>query len=166
MPPFLLGLDIEPMETKSVETLPAGDNWQFEPKWDGFRCLVFEAGKEVHLRARSGKSLSRYFPEMVEAIHEMGSPGSVQPRDLAHVCLRSPLGKVTGGKGTMPYELRVGGRAAGRYEMSGEAEKQARQIIRSDADSVVEIIDLSTGRPYAPASGVGDREALAKKIGY
>jgi hypothetical protein len=66
----------------------------------------------------------------------------------------------------MPYELRVGGRAAGRYETSDEAEGQARQIIRSDADSVVEIIDLSTGRPYAPAAGVGDREALAKKIGF
>jgi hypothetical protein len=35
MPPLLLGLDIEPMEAKSVETLPAGDNWQFAPKWDG-----------------------------------------------------------------------------------------------------------------------------------
>jgi hypothetical protein len=50
--------------------------------------------------------------------------------------------------------------------MSDEAEEQARQIMRRDADSVVEIIDLSTGRPYAPAAGAGDREALAKKIGF
>jgi hypothetical protein len=66
----------------------------------------------------------------------------------------------------MPYELRVTGQAVGRYDASEEAEEQARQIIRSDADSVVEIIDLSTGRPYAPAAGAGDREALAKKIGF
>lgn len=51
---FLLELDVAPMEAKSVEALPAGDGWQFEPKWDGFRCLVFEAGREVDLRAKSG----------------------------------------------------------------------------------------------------------------
>jgi hypothetical protein len=66
----------------------------------------------------------------------------------------------------MAYELRVTGRAVGRYEQSDEAEEEARQIIRSDADSVIEIIDLSTGRPYAPAASAVDREALAKKIGF
>jgi ATP-dependent DNA ligase len=71
MPPFLLGLDTEPMEAKSVEALPVGENWQFEPKWDGFRCLVFKTGNEVDLRAKSGKSLSRYFPEMIEAIRSV-----------------------------------------------------------------------------------------------
>jgi ATP-dependent DNA ligase len=68
VPDFLLGLDTEPMEAKSVDALPVGEGWQFEPKWDGFRCLVFKAGQDVDLRAKSGKSLSRYFPEMVEAI--------------------------------------------------------------------------------------------------
>ena len=68
MPTFLLGLDTAPMETKSVDALPSGEGWQFEPKWDGFRCLVFKAGEDVDLRAKSGKSLSRYFPEMVEAV--------------------------------------------------------------------------------------------------
>lgn len=68
MPSFLLGLDTEPMEAKSVDALPTGENWQFEPKWDGFRCLVFKKGNDVDLRAKSGKSLSRYFPEMIEAI--------------------------------------------------------------------------------------------------
>ena len=45
--------------------LPAEGPWQFEPKWDGFRCLAFKAGGVVDLRAKSGKSLARYFPEMV-----------------------------------------------------------------------------------------------------
>ena len=65
---FLLGLDTQPMEAKSIEALPTGAGWQFEPKWDGFRCLVFKSGGEAELRAKSGKSLSRYFPEMVEAV--------------------------------------------------------------------------------------------------
>ena len=66
--PFLLPIDTAPMEAKLVDKLPTDGGWQFEPKWDGFRCLVFKAGDEVDLRAKSGKSLSRYFPEMVAAI--------------------------------------------------------------------------------------------------
>jgi ATP-dependent DNA ligase len=56
---------IEPMEAKLVTDLPEEPGWQFEPKWDGFRCLAFRAGREVDLRAKSGKPLARYFPEVV-----------------------------------------------------------------------------------------------------
>jgi len=58
-------LSIEPMEAKLVAELPEDPGWQFEPKWDGFRCLAFRAGAEVDLRAKSGKPLARYFPEVV-----------------------------------------------------------------------------------------------------
>jgi ATP-dependent DNA ligase len=54
-----------PMEAKLVADLPSGPGWQFEPKWDGFRCLAFRAGGEVEIKAKSGKSLSRFFPEVV-----------------------------------------------------------------------------------------------------
>jgi len=57
-----------PMEAKLVEALPEGVGWQFEPKWDGFRCLAFRNEDTVELRAKSGKSLSRYFPEVVAAL--------------------------------------------------------------------------------------------------
>jgi ATP-dependent DNA ligase len=60
-----LGLELRPMEAKSVAELPAEPGWQFEPKWDGFRCLAFRDGDAVDLRAKSGKPLARYFPEMV-----------------------------------------------------------------------------------------------------
>jgi ATP-dependent DNA ligase len=70
------------MEAKSVEALPTGENWQFEPKWDGFRCLVFKAGKEIDLRAKSGKSLSRYFPEMVEAVRSANADNFVLDGEL------------------------------------------------------------------------------------
>ena len=56
------------MEAKSVERIPRDGGWQFEPKWDGFRCLAFKANGNVDLRARSGKPLTRYFPEMVAAL--------------------------------------------------------------------------------------------------
>jgi len=56
---------IEPMEAKLTRELPQKPGWQFEPKWDGFRCLAFRAGAEVDLRAKSGKPLARYFPEVV-----------------------------------------------------------------------------------------------------
>ena len=55
-----LPLDIEPMEAKLVDELPDGD-WQYEPKWDGFRCLAFSAGGDVDLKAKSGKPLARLF---------------------------------------------------------------------------------------------------------
>ena len=66
----------------------------------------------------------------------------------------------------MPYELRTNGRPAGRFETSDEAERQAREMMRQNADNVVEIIDLTSGQPYAPAASVEDREALARKIGF
>lgn len=61
-------LDVEPMEASTADELPAGDHWQFEPKWDGFRCLAFRAGADVELHAKSGKPLARYFPDVVEAL--------------------------------------------------------------------------------------------------
>src|SRR6266550_5462331 len=57
-----------PMEAKSVEKLPVGDDWQYEPKWDGFRCIAFRDGDRVDLQSKSGQPLARYFPEVVEAL--------------------------------------------------------------------------------------------------
>jgi ATP-dependent DNA ligase len=66
MATFALPLTTHPMEAKTADTLPAdGGPWQYEPKWDGFRCLVFKEGEAVELRAKSGKPLGRYFPEVV-----------------------------------------------------------------------------------------------------
>jgi ATP-dependent DNA ligase len=59
---------LEPMEAKLVPALPTEGRWQFEPKWDGFRCVVFRHGSEVILQAKSGKPLTRYFPEIASAI--------------------------------------------------------------------------------------------------
>ena len=57
-----------PMEAQPAEDLPKGPEWHYEPKWDGFRCLAFRDGNRVDLESKSGKPLTRYFPELVEAL--------------------------------------------------------------------------------------------------
>jgi ATP-dependent DNA ligase len=59
------------MEAKSVDAIPAGGKYLFEPKWDGFRCLAFRSGKTVLLQSKSGQPLGRYFPELVLALSHM-----------------------------------------------------------------------------------------------
>ena len=65
---------LPPMEALSVDEVPAGPEWQYEPKWDGFRCLVFRNGADVHLQSKSGQPLTRYFPEIVAAV------GKIRPK--------------------------------------------------------------------------------------
>ncbi len=57
---------LKPQLAKSARQLPAGDDWCYEPKWDGFRTIVFRDGDEVHLQSRNGKPMNRYFPDVVE----------------------------------------------------------------------------------------------------
>src|SRR5436190_23556186 len=59
---------ILPMLAKRVGELPAAGAWIFEPKWDGFRALVFRDGDELLIQSREGKSLNRYFPELIEPL--------------------------------------------------------------------------------------------------
>lgn len=66
-----LKLSYAPMEAKSVEKLPAGTEWQYEPKWDGFRCIAFRDGNDVVLQSKSGQPLGRYFPELVDALSKL-----------------------------------------------------------------------------------------------
>ncbi|MBW8814091.1 MAG: ATP-dependent DNA ligase [Caulobacterales bacterium] len=61
-------LTLAPMEAKLVDVVPEGPGWRYEPKWDGFRCLAFRSGDEVALRAKSGKPLDRFFPDVVAAL--------------------------------------------------------------------------------------------------
>ena len=66
-------LPLEPMEARTVDALPAGAGWQYEPKWDGFRCLVYRDGKRVELRSKSGTALNRYFPDLVAAVSALAA---------------------------------------------------------------------------------------------
>ncbi|MBA2270615.1 MAG: ATP-dependent DNA ligase [Chthoniobacterales bacterium] len=59
------------MEARSVDEIPSGDEWQYEPKWDGFRCVAFRDGDEVYLQSKAGQPLARYFPDVVEALAQL-----------------------------------------------------------------------------------------------
>src|SRR5436189_6342734 len=65
------------MEARSVDSVPRGSEWQYEPKWDGFRCLLARRGNKVDLRSKSGEDLTRYFPELAEAALKLNVPAFV-----------------------------------------------------------------------------------------
>jgi ATP-dependent DNA ligase len=62
---------LKPQLARSAKALPAGEGWCFEPKWDGFRTIVFRDGEEVHLQSRNGRPMNRYFPDVVEQVLEL-----------------------------------------------------------------------------------------------
>lgn len=76
-PPF------PPMEALSVETIPEGDEWQYEPKWDGFRCLAFRDWNDIALQSKAGQPLARYFPELVEAVRALSPQKFVLDSEIA-----------------------------------------------------------------------------------
>jgi ATP-dependent DNA ligase len=59
---------VKPQLAKSARDLPSGEGWCYEPKWDGFRTIVFRDGDEVHLQSRNGRPMNRYFPDVVEQV--------------------------------------------------------------------------------------------------
>ena len=60
-----------PMEAERADRIPEGEKWQFEPKWDGFRAIIFRDGDKIHVQSKAGQPLTRYFPEVVDAIHKL-----------------------------------------------------------------------------------------------
>ena len=66
--PLPLPATYPPMEAESVAAIPEGTEWQYEPKWDGFRCLAFCDAEQIDLRSKSGQPLGRYFPDIVAAL--------------------------------------------------------------------------------------------------
>src|SRR5215467_13621362 len=74
-----------PMLAKRVDELPAGEDWIFEPKWDGFRALVFRDGDEIHIQSRDEKPLNRYFPELIEPLRVTLPPRCVLDGEIVIV---------------------------------------------------------------------------------
>jgi len=71
-----------PMEAKLVASLPEGPQWQYEPKWDGFRCVAFKDRTDVALRSKSGQPFERYFPEIVAAMEALRAARCVLDGEL------------------------------------------------------------------------------------
>jgi ATP-dependent DNA ligase len=70
------------METRQVQRIPVGEEWTYEPKWDGFRCLAFRDGDDVELQSKSGETLTRYFPEIVDALKAANAHAFVTDGEL------------------------------------------------------------------------------------
>jgi ATP-dependent DNA ligase len=71
------------MELESASEIPAGDDWLYEPKWDGFRALSYRDGDEIVIESKSAKRLDRYFPEVVAALSSLAAPRFVLDGELA-----------------------------------------------------------------------------------
>src|SRR3954454_23848026 len=62
---------IKPQLARSAKELPHGNSWRYEPKWDGFRTIVFRDGDDVYLQSRNGKPMNRYFPEVIDQVRQL-----------------------------------------------------------------------------------------------
>ena len=71
-----------PMEALSVDEIPTEGAWQYEPKWDGFRCLAFRDGDKIHLQSKAGQPLGRYFPEVVALLGKLAADKFVLDGEL------------------------------------------------------------------------------------
>src|SRR5690349_22544701 len=76
---------VEPMLAKLADALPEGEGWLFEPKWDGFRALVFRDGDEIFTQSRESKPLDRYFPELSAALKANSPPRCVVDGEIVIV---------------------------------------------------------------------------------
>ena len=78
-----LHMPFSPMEALSVDAIPVGEEWQYEPKWDGFRALVFRDGDRIEIQSKSGRLMTRYFPELVAALGALKARKFVLDGELA-----------------------------------------------------------------------------------
>src|SRR6267378_5801878 len=76
---------LAPMLSSAADALPDGPGWQFEPKWDGFRTLVFRDGDEILLQSRDEKPMNRYFPELIAPLAAMLSERCVVDGEIVIV---------------------------------------------------------------------------------
>jgi ATP-dependent DNA ligase len=78
-----LHMPFSPMEALSVDAIPVGAEWQYEPKWDGFRALAFRDGDKIEIQSKSGRLMTRYFPELVAALGALKARKFVLDGELA-----------------------------------------------------------------------------------
>ncbi len=101
------------MLSSAADGLPGGDGWQFEPKWDGFRTLVFRDGDEILLQSRDEKPMNRYFPELVAPLAARAARALRRRRRDRH--RRRRRARLRGAAPAHPSR-RVAGEAAGRAD--------------------------------------------------
>ena len=119
-----------PMEAESAPDLPTGAVWQYEPKWDGFRCLAFRDGDAVRIQSKAGKPLARYFPDVVESLQRARSRtvrGRRRDRDPGRwpALVRRAAAAGPSGSQPRPHAGRGASGAAGRVRSAGRPRGRA-----------------------------------------
>ena len=185
-PSFGLPLDTEPMEAKSADALPDDSGqWQYEPKWDGFRCLAFKAGDEVELRAKSGKPLGRYFPEVVAMLRDLKADAFVVDGEIAievegflsfdalQMRLHPAESRIRKLSAETPAKLilfdMLAGADASLMDQPLSARRAALEaLVRAEADSGLELSrctkNLATATKWLSESGQGSTDGVVAKL--
>ena len=83
--PDPISLELEPMLAAVQPELPTGSDWEYEPKWDGFRTLAHRTGSTAELVSRGARPMSRYFPEVLEAFRDLRADRVVLDGELVIV---------------------------------------------------------------------------------
>jgi len=135
---------IAPMEALLAEELPDGPGWQYEPKWDGFRCIAVRSGKNVDLWSKSGKPLGRYFPEVVAMFERLKAPDFMLDGELLIVS-----------KGAVSFDalqLRL-----------HPAESRVRKLAAETPAMVVAFDCLALGKTMLGAKPLSERRAALER---
>jgi ATP-dependent DNA ligase len=138
---------VKPQLARSARELPQGDEWCYEPKWDGFRTIVFKDGRDVRLQSRNGKPMNRYFPDVVEQVQGLSARQVVLDGEMIVVV-----------EGVQEFDLlsqRIHP-AASRVEMLARETPASFVAFDLLADGKDVLLDL----PYAER-----RKRLAKRVG-
>ena len=109
------------MEARSVEEIPAGHHWQYEPKWDGFRSIAFRDSKNIYLQSKSGQPVARYFPDIVAALRKLPEQQFVPDGEL--------VVPVSGALSFDEWQLRLHP-AASRVQKTGQSQSSNLHRIR------------------------------------
>jgi ATP-dependent DNA ligase len=155
---------IQPQLAKSAKELPEGDDWVYEPKFDGFRTIVFRDGDEIYLQSRNGKPMNRYFPEVVEQVRAMHAQRLVMDGEIVVVV-----------DGVQEFDL-LGQRihpAESRVRMLSEqwpASFVAFDLLAEDDDALLERpyserrerLLAAVGKPVEVTPATDDREAAGE----
>lgn len=175
------------MEAKSADALPddSGGQWQYEPKWDGFRCLAFKAGDEVELRAKSGKPLGRYFPEVVAMLRDLKANAFVVDGEIVididgalsfdalQMRLHPAESRIRKLSAETPAKLilfdMLASADASLMDQPLSARRAALEaLVRAEADSGLELsrrtTNLATATKWLSESGQGSTDGVVAKL--
>ena len=103
-----------PMEAQPATDLPAGSEWHYEPKWDGFRCLAFRDDDKIELLSKSQKPLTRYFPELVAELRSLKAEKFVHDGEIVISLGGKPDQETQRRDAVRFYRLRFAGGRAGQ----------------------------------------------------